>query len=141
MNLKRIGIIIGFLTYGILLLPMYETKIGGMESGNLIVRGYNLAEFSVWGCLILVLPILLLGIACCNIGNRWKNLMLMCFYMLNIVSLYFANTFAYEWVHSIAGGYVQFNLYMPVYALLMLGAVVCLFVYFNKGEEAVYEKN
>ena len=47
-----------------LLLPFYSTYLDGGESYNMAVRGYNASEFSVWGGMIIVLPITLIGITC-----------------------------------------------------------------------------
>ena len=45
--------------FALCILPLMSVRTGGPESGVLVVRGYNLMEFSAWGCVPVLAPLLL----------------------------------------------------------------------------------
>ena len=55
---KRIitGLSVG--AFALLLLPVFKVSVDGTEY---VVRGLNLPEFSVWGCIVLMIPLIILA--------------------------------------------------------------------------------
>ncbi len=136
MRLKIVGIAINLLSYIPLLLPIYKTKIDGAAEYDMIIRGFNFAEFSLWGNLILSIPIVVLAIAFCKIKNRWKNIILISVYVFSVVVLYYASIAADTWIRNIATGFVFCRPCQIIYLLSLLVSMGCLFVHFNRHPDS-----
>lgn len=135
MKLKISSIVFILLSYGALACPIYKTAIDGSESYDLIIRGLNFAEFSLWGCLMLVIPIVLIALTYCNIKNRWKSVVLVAIYILNTIVIYNASIAADKWIRDVATGFVLCRPYQLLYAISLLVSMVCLFVHLYKDPD------
>lgn len=132
MRYKVFGTIFNFASYIPLALPMYKARIGKEESFEAFIRGFNFCEFSPWGSLLFTMPILLLAITYLKIKNRFKNLLLILFYMLNTVTVYNATSAADKWIRGATENFVLFRLYIIFYLLSMFIALVCLYIHNDK---------
>lgn len=47
-------------------LPLMSVRIETGEIGTLVVRGYNLMEFSAWGCIPIIAPLLIILLHLCR---------------------------------------------------------------------------
>lgn len=128
MKLKIFGGLFGMLSYAALFAPIYSTRIDGEDGYELVLRGFNLAEFSVWGCLIFSIPILVFAISYSKINKTWKSIMLMALYLFSIVIFYNAGVAADTWVREIATGFVLHRPYQIMSFACMFASMMCLFI-------------
>ena len=135
MKLKCLGGLFGILSYVSLLAPIYSTRIDGKEGYELILRGFNLAEFSVWGCLLFSIPVLTFAITYSKISNTWKSMMLIALYILSIIVFYNASIAADTWVREIATGFVMCRPYQIISFACMFASMVCTYVFCNRVRE------
>jgi len=66
-------------------LPIMSAHSGGAESCDLIVRGFNLMEFSAWGSVCLFAPLLIPGILLGSQSRPAQELEIMCLLLGNVV--------------------------------------------------------
>ena len=66
-------------------LPIMSAHSGGTESCILIIRGFNLMEFSSWGSVCLFAPLLVPGILFGSQSQMAQELEIMCLLLGNIV--------------------------------------------------------
>ena len=112
-------------------LPVFSTRITDGEACNLVVKGYNLVEFSPWGGIVLLAPLLLLGLMLSKLRNTTKTVGLIILFTVNGVALYASTSSAYKWMCDISTGFVESHMYHVIYALLLFVAMVCFFVWCN----------
>ena len=132
MNYKRAGTIFNLVSYIPIAMPMYTGKVGTEESFNAVIRGFNFAEFSPWGSLLVTMPKILLAITYSKIKNKYKSLILIPFYMLNTVMVYNSTMAADKWIRDAAEGYVRFRPYIVLYLLAVFSALVCQYIHCRK---------
>lgn len=132
MNFKKFSFLLNLLSYAPLLLPIYATSIDSGEAYELIIKGYNLAEFSVWGSIIFAIPIIIIAITYSSIDNKIKNLLLIAVYLLAIVGFYNASIAADKWIQGVADGFVLCRPYQMISFLFVFVSMICSFVYINK---------
>ena len=58
-------------------LPVLSVNLGGSESCTLYVRGYNLIEFSAWGCIPLFASLLITVVLLGHLTKPTKELVLL----------------------------------------------------------------
>ena len=98
--------------------PIMSVPSGGMECGILVVRGYNLVEFSSWGIVFLSAPLLLSA----THSKRNKRLVLIC-----VLSSYiYALCVAYAWLNRIGNSPVAFHIGALLSPLLLLFMVLLM---------------
>ena len=125
--LKIAGIILSVLTLYSLALPIYSTYI----SCDIVVRGYNLVEFSPWGGVVVLAPLVLLGLTLSKLRNTTKTVGLIGLLVLNGVALCGSTYVAHTWMCDIATGYVEPHMSHLIYALLFTVATACFWVTYN----------
>jgi hypothetical protein len=106
--------------------------VDGKEGYELIIRGYNLVEFSSCGSLVFAIPVIVLAITYSNQDCRIKNLLLLATYLLSIVGFYNASIAADKWIRDVANGFVLCRPYQMISFVFMFASMVCSFVYINK---------
>lgn len=111
-----------------LLLPFYSTYLNGGESYDMVIRGYNAAEFSVWGGMLIVLPITLIGIMFGKFKNKFKQFCAAVLPVIVWVSFFYANDAMSAWVQNAATGYVKTTGFAIIYPLLMLSASIMFYL-------------
>lgn len=126
--IKYSGITFALLSLLSLSSPMFSTRITDGEACNLIVKGYNLVEFSPWGGIVLLTPLVLLGLMLSKLKSDIKAIGLLGLLILDGVALCGATSAAYSWITDIATGFVKPHMGHLIYALLLFLAMVCFFV-------------
>lgn len=140
MKLKRFSVLFNLLSYISLILPIYSTTIDGEEGCELIIKGYNLAEFSVWGNLIFAIPIIILAITYSKQDDKIKNFLLVAMHLFSIVVFYNASKAADIWIRGVADGFVLCRPYQMISFMFVLVSMICSFMSINRdinngGEE------
>lgn len=114
-----------------LFLPIYSNNLTDGEACNLIVKGYNLIEFSPWGGVVVVAPFVLLGLMLSKLNDTIKTIALLCLFTLNGVALCGSTSAAYKWICDASTGFVQPHMNHLIYVLLFFGAMVCFYIECN----------
>ncbi len=135
MKLKICGLTFALLSYIPLLFPVYKVRTAGETGYDLIIRGFNLAEFSVWGGLLMIIPIILFALAYCGIGNRHKSIALMGICIFGVITVCYAGVPAKEWVKNAAEGYVRYRPYHIIGFVCMLASMACTFADCNRSTD------
>lgn len=141
MKLKFFSGLLGMSSYISLFAPIYITRIDGKESYELIIRGFNFAEFSVWGCLLFSIPVLIFAITYSKINKSWKSIMLIALYLFSIIAFYNASIAADTWVRDIATGFVLCRPYQIISFICMFASMVCSFVDCNTNKKVLLEES
>ena len=128
---KYSGIAFALLSLLSLSLPVFSTRITDGEACDLVVKGYNLVEFSPWGGIVLLAPLLLLGLMLSKLKNTTRTIGLIILFALNGVALCASTSSAYKWMCDVSAGFVEPHMYHVIYALLLFVAMVCFFVWCN----------
>ena len=128
---KYSGIAFALLSLLSLSLPVYSTRITDGEACELVVKGYNFIEFSPWGGIVLLAPLVLLGLMLSKLRNTTKTAGLIILFALNGVALCASTSAAYKWMCDVSAGFVEPHMYHVIYALLLFVAMLCLFVWCN----------
>ena len=101
-----------------------SVRTGGIEWGILTVRGYNLMEFSVWGCVpifaVLLAPVILFG----SQSNDWKELELIFLFSAHLVCYVHSFNAAKVWMHAVGDSMLS----LRIGALLYPSGIVILFL-------------
>lgn len=140
MKLKFFSGLFGVLSYASLFAPIYSTRIDGEAGDELVLRGFNLAEFSVWGCLLFSIPVLIFAITYSKISNAWKSMMLMALYIFSIIVFYNASIAADTWVREIAIGFVLCRPYQIISFVCIFASMICSFVFCNGNKKTSSEE-
>lgn len=62
-----IMIIVSVAAFAICALPLISADSGGSERFTIVIRGYNLVEFSAWGCVPILAPLI---VPCILLGGQ-----------------------------------------------------------------------
>ena len=141
MKFKRFSVLFILLSYISLILPIYRTTIDGEEGCELIIKGYNLAEFSVWGNLIFAIPIIILAITYSRQDGKIKNLLLVAMYLFSIVVFYNASKSADIWIRGVADGFVLCRPYQIISFIFVFASIICSFMYIYRDADIVREED
>jgi len=136
MKIKRISGLLSILSYAFLILPIYSTTIDGEEGCELIIRGYNLAEFSVWGSLVFTIPIIIIAVTYSRQYNKMKNLLLIAIYLFSIVVFHNASVAADTWIRSVADGFVLCRPYQLISFVFVFASMIFSFIYINRDADS-----
>ena len=104
-------------------LPVLSVNLGGSESCTLYVRGYNLIEFSAWGCVPLFAPLLIIPVQCGSLTKQTKELVHLSLVVGNLVCYIHSIHAACDWIASVDGGSVTY--YSGMF-LIPFGFVICI---------------
>jgi len=141
MKFKRFSVLFNVLSYISLILPIYRTTIDGEGGCELIIKGYNLVEFSVWGSLIFAFPIIILAITYSRQDNKIKNLLLVAMYLFSIVVFYNASKAADIWIRGVADGFVLCRPYQMISFIFVFASMICSFMFINGDTDNEDEKD
>ena len=132
MNFKKItkiaGTIFGGLSILSLALPVYNTYVEGGESMDLTISGYNLAEFSVWGIFVLLIPLIFIVLMHSSIRDTLKSIFCVLMYSLGMISINSSVRAAREWIAGIATGEVYLYSGIIIYTVLLFASAVCYYL-------------
>ena len=130
-HLKTAGAISSALALISLALPVFKTVFDGGETWAATFRGINLVEFSPWGIIVLLVPLILSGIGYSKLNDAAKTMLNMSAFLLGLVSLYNAIYAMREWVYSHATGYVYVYGSFIIYAVLLIISAVLFHICCN----------
>ena len=116
--------VIFLLALATLMLPMMSVYCAEGESGTMLVRIFNLAEFGIAGCMPIIAPILLFLTMLIRFPQKAKRLIALCVFAANAVCTAISGRNAYIWLAEIGTENVRFHPVCTVYVLLMLTAVL-----------------
>lgn len=133
--------VLALLSLASLSLPIYSTYITDGEACDMVIKGYNLVEFSPWGGVVLLAPLVLLGLMLSKLKSSVKTIGLLGLLLLNSVALCGATSAAYSWITNIATGFVKPHMGHLIYALLLFLAMVCLWLLYNALQDKTNIKN
>lgn len=120
---KAIMIIACITATALCTLPIMSVHLSGSESCTLYVRGYNLIEFSAWGCIPLFAPLLIIPVHCGSLTKQTKELVLLTLFVGNMVCYIHSIHAACDWIASVDGGSVTY--YSGIF-LMPFGFVICI---------------
>lgn len=135
MKLKKIlnplAIIFSLAALTTLILPLFSEYITGGESYNMVIKGYNLVEFSPLGSVVLISPILLIGLILSKLKNSFKTVGTMGLLLLDLLALSHSYSAAYNWIIAETGSHPQVHMNQLFYLLFLFAACLCFFVKCN----------
>lgn len=117
-------------------LPLMSVTASGGESATFILNGYNLMEFSVWGCVpiisTLLIPVILFG----KQSKAAQEAELLLLFIANAVCYVHSFNAAKEWLRSVGDTMIDFHYGMMFYPLGFIGVMLLIkcFELFSKDE-------
>lgn len=124
---KYFKIIIFALSVGVLMLnvlPFMSTYANGSEHGTIIVRGYNLIEFSALGCVPLFAILLIPAILFSSHSNELQNIELTLLIIVSTISYVHTLNAARIWLHSISDSIITHHFGMILYPFSFLLLII-----------------
>lgn len=139
--LKFMSITLTLFSLASLSLPIYSTHITNGVACNLVIRGYNLVEFSSWGGIVVLAPLVLLGLMLSGLNNNIKTIGLLGLFILDGVALCCSTSAAYKWICEVSTTFVELHMNHLVYALLYFIAMICFYIINNACWEECHSEN
>ena len=123
---KRIitGLSVG--AFALLLLPIFMVSVDGTEY---VVRGLNLPEFSVWGCIVLMIPLIILALLYSHMTITQKSVGIIGIQCANLIGVHSSLYGAKEWVEEISSHYASPEPYLFAYAALVTVTLIIFYLY------------
>lgn len=121
---KTISLLLSVAALFSFVLPLFSTVCGEIETQHVVLRGWNLPEFSPWGVLTVFAPILLCGLLASPLPDRWKTVLLLALIVGVPVSYTQAVHAALAWMRTDANTYIQYHYGLAVYPQWMLLAIL-----------------
>ena len=118
---KYLLIIASIAASAMCVLPLMSVYSGGTESCTLIVRGFNLMEFSAWGVIPLIAPLVITIIVLGRQTRIVKETEILILFMVNTVSYVHSFNAAKAWLYDVGDSFVTCY---PWAMLLPLGFVL-----------------
>ena len=129
--LKVIGVIFAAASILCLFLPIFSTRITEGEAWTMVIKGYNMTEFSPWGSVVLISPLIFIGLLFSKVKNSMKTFVLLILLLIDSYALSNAYSATYKWVLEAATGYVQPHPNHLLYTLALLISSVCIYMVCN----------
>ena len=126
--LKFTATLFSMITALSLILPIFSTYITGAEAWNMVVRGYNLIEFSPWGSVVFVAPLILVGLIFSDLKNKVKTVGMLALALVDSFALNASVIATYKWVSEQATGAIELQFGLLIYVIFMLLAEVSFFL-------------
>lgn len=124
--LKRIITGLSFGAFALLSLPIFKVSVDGTEY---VVRGLNLPEFSVWGCIVLVIPLIILALLYSHMTITQKTVGIIGVQCANIIGVHSSLYGAKKWVEEISSHYVSPKPYLFAYVALVTVTLIIFYLY------------
>lgn len=99
-------------------LPIMSVYSGGTEGCTLIVRGYNLMEFSAWGVLPAVVPLLTPAILLIHQSKATQEIELILLIVGNAVSYVHGFIAAREWLAHVGDSMITYHFGVMIFPLV-----------------------
>ena len=129
-TLKAIGIAFSLLCIASLTLPAFTVL-----SNDTTLRGFSLAEFSAWGAIIPVIPVILIEIMLCKLRDSTKTICIVILQLLAAVSLYCSHVSAYDWICKYERGYIRPHANDIIYAAMLILSCISFLISCNSSCE------
>ena len=120
------AVVLLLLAFAAVLLPMMSVYCSDGESGTILVRIFNLAEFGVTGFIPIAVPLLLIAAVFIRFPQKWKRLTVIGIFAIDAVCTVLAAKNAHVWLAEIGMGNVHFHSVCALYAVSVIAAVVLL---------------
>ena len=118
-----------------LALPMMSVYCSDGESGTILVRIFNLAEFSIAGFMPMIVPLLLIAAVFIRFPLKWKRLTVIGIFAADAVCTAIAAKNAHAWLAEIGAKSVRFHPICVIYCLMMIAAVFIIALSAEKAEQ------
>lgn len=105
-------------------LPILSVYSGGSESCTLMVRGYNLLEFSHWGAIPVFTTVIVLGILFSFQKRAAKHAELLLLLATNIVCYVESFGAARTWLESVGGSVISCHFGMVAFPVAAVGLII-----------------
>jgi D-alanyl-lipoteichoic acid acyltransferase DltB (MBOAT superfamily) len=112
-------------------LPIFSAHCGGSESCTLMVRGYNLLEFSSWAALPVFTVVIILGILFSFQKKSAKNVELLLLLLANAVCCLESMKAARTWLEGISNAPVNSHFGMVAFPLGIMAIIFYAILYVN----------
>lgn len=120
---RRIFILASMIAAALFALPVMSVCLNEGESCALLVRGYNLMEFSAWGCVPLLAPLLIPVVVLGGQTLAVQETELLLLPVGNMVCYVHSLNAARTWLNSLGGSLITYHLgifLIPVAFLMIL---------------------
>ena len=119
--------------------PLMSAYSGGTESCDLIVRGFNLMEFSAWGSVCLFAPLLIPGILLGGQSRAAQEVEIICLLLVNIVCYSHSFNAARAWLAENSTTLITYHPNMLWYPSAFIAVLIFgwIFVRFSIREAAL----
>ena len=111
--------------------PIFSVHCGGSESCTLMVRGYNLLEFSFWAALPVFTVVIILGILFSFQKKSAKNVELLLLLLANAVCYMESMKAARAWLEGISNAPVNSHFGMVAFPLGIMAIIFYAILYVN----------
>ena len=118
-----------------LALPMISVYCVDGESGTILVRLFNLAEFGIAGSMPIIAPLLLIAAALIRFPLKWKRITAIGIFAADAVCTAISSKNAYVWLAEIGTESVKFHPVCVIYGLMMIAAVLIIALSAEKAEQ------
>lgn len=105
-------------------LPIMSVEIVGGESYTAIVRGYNLMEFSPWGVIPLMTPLLIFLIVFGKQSRAVKEAELLLLLVISMICYVHSFQLATEWLRSVGTSMIARDVGMALYPSSLVGLLI-----------------
>ena len=116
---------------GLNALPILSTHCGGSESCTLMIRGYNLLEFSSWAVIPVFSPVLVLSILLSLQKKSTKNTELVILLAANTVCYVESLRAARTWLDGVSSGLINCHPGMLSFPIGTFAIVFYAMLYLN----------
>ena len=140
-SFKYFSIIFSVCALVTLYLPLFSTRITDGESWDMVVRGYNTVDFSAWGSVVLLTPIVLILLIISKLRKNIKTLSILSLCLLDGFALCDSISKTYSWMTENATGYITIHNNHLIYAVLLLIAGIYFFIDCNFDLEGRFIKD
>lgn len=135
-NLKIAGTILAIFAFADLFLPwIYAYHNGDCISCDFTTSGVKLVELSVWGSVIVIVPILLAGVMYSRLSEKGKTLLLFALYILGSVGFYFAVSDGTVWLREVSTEYVELKRFAIWYPIFLFTSLLMFYLHCNKIDD------
>lgn len=125
---ENMGVIFSVVSLFSLGLPILSTNITDGEAWNMVVKGYNMIEFSPFGSLVLMTPVLLIGLMFSKIKNSVKTVGILTLLLLDSFAMNCAYLDTYKWVEEQTTSYIKPYQNQIISCSLLFLAMICFYV-------------
>ncbi len=119
-------------------MPIFSTFCGGSESCTLMVRGYNLLEFSAWAALPIFTVVIILGILFSVQKKSAKNAELLLLLTANVVCYMESLKAARVWLESISNAPINSHFGMLAYPIGTMAIIFYAILFINNFKKFLY---